>query len=369
MILQADPGRSFAARKNEIQEVVERVLNSGWYILGSENRSFEEKFAEYNDVPYCLGVANGTDAIEIILRAYGIGCGDLVATVGNTAVATVAAVERAGAQVRFADIEKNRFTMSPDSLRALLEKEKNIKAVIVVHLFGAPAEMEKIMQIAEEFQLPVIEDCAQAHGAMYHGRKCGTMGIAGSFSFYPTKNLGAFGDGGAVITSNRELYDKMTALRQYGWIQRYISDFSGVNSRLDEIQAAILSVKLPFLDQANERRRAVASAYRDAFKDMDAIVLPFEGEGWFHVYHQFVIRVKNGRRSELIQYLKECGIGCAVHYPEPVPKQKGYQHVPLSVPLTNTLAVNDEILSLPMYPELTDREVLQIIDALRGFFA
>ncbi|MBR2374004.1 MAG: DegT/DnrJ/EryC1/StrS family aminotransferase [Lentisphaeria bacterium] len=369
MILQADPGRSFAARKAEIRAAVERVLDSGWYILGNENRFFEEKFAAYNDSPYCIGVANGTDAVEIILRALDIGPGDLVATVGNTAVATVSAIERTGAGVRFADIESGRFTMSPDSLKSLLDAEKNIKAVVVVHLFGAPADMEKIINVADEYKIPVIEDCAQAHGAMYHGRKCGSIGIAGSFSFYPTKNLGALGDGGAVITSNRDLYEKMAALRQYGWVKRYISEFSGINSRLDEMQAAILSVKLPFLDEANAGRRAIAAKYREAFCHIPGIILPEEPDNCQHVYHQFVIRVQNGKRDELAVFLKNSGIGTAVHYPEPIPCQKAYQHVPATVALNHTLTVNDEILSLPMYPELSGCEVERIISAVRGFFA
>lgn len=369
MILQADPGRSFAAQKEEIQEAVERVLNSSWYILGKENQNFEAAFAQYNDVPFCLGVANGTDAIEIILRALGTGQGDLVATVGNTAVATVSAIERTGAEVRFADIEEGKFTMSAASLDALLAAEPRIKAVVAVHLFGAPAEMESIMEVAGKYALPVIEDCAQAHGAMYHSSKCGTMGIAGSFSFYPTKNLGAFGDGGAVVTSNRELYQKMCALRQYGWVKRYISDCTGINSRLDEMQAAVLSVKLPRLDENNLRRRHIANMYRQGLGDIKEIILPQEPLECFHVYHQFVIRVPGSLRESLCEFLKGKNIGTAIHYPEPIPRQPAYAHVPLTVSLENTFAINDEILSLPMYPELTDEEVKEIIAALRGFFA
>ena len=369
MILQADPGRSFFEIKEDIEKAVSRVLNSGWYILGNENRIFEEAFADYNEVPFCLGVANGMDAIEIILRALGVGPGDLVATVGNTAVATVSAVERTGAEVRFADIEDGKFTMSADSLKNLLEQEKNIKAVIAVHLFGAPADMEKIIAVADRFQIPVIEDCAQAHGAVYQGHKCGTMGVAGSFSFYPTKNLGAFGDGGAVITSDRALYEKMTALRQYGWVKRYISEFSGINSRLDEIQAAILSVKLPHLDENNQRRRDIAAKYREGLSGISGLLLPEEPARGVHVYHQFVIRITNGRRDELAAFLKSRNIGTAIHYPEPVPCQKAFLSVPRSVSLENTLAVNDEILSLPMYPELSCSEVQEIIAAVRGFFA
>ena len=217
--------------------------------------------------------------------------------------------------------------------------------------------MKKIIAVADGYGIPVIEDCAQAHGAVYRGKKCGTMGVAGSFSFYPTKNLGAFGDGGAVVTSDRRLYEKMTALRQYGWVKRYISEFSGINSRLDEIQAAILSVKLPRLDENNRKRRVIAAGYREGFSGISALLLPEEPAESVHVYHQFVIRVKEGRRNELAEFLKSRMIGTAVHYPEPVPCQKAFRSVPQIVSLENTLTVNSEILSLPMYPELTRSEV------------
>ena len=367
MILQADPGRSYFAIKEKIDLAVKRVLESAWYILGKENIAFEKSFAQYTGSNYCLGVANGTDAVEIILRALDIGNGDMVATVGNTAVATVAAIERTGAQARFADIEPHKFTMSASSLNDLLAKEKNIKAVIVVHLFGCPAEMKEICEVAAKYNIPVIEDCAQAHGAEYNGRKCGTIGIAGSFSFYPTKNLGAFGDGGAVVTDNRELFEKMTALRQYGWKKRYISEFTGINSRLDEMQAAVLSVKLPYLDENNQKRRSIAAQYRSALKDLSDIELPVEPETAFHVYHQFVLRVKNNRRVALADYLKKNDILTAIHYPLAIPRQPGYQEIPLTVSLTETFETNQEILSLPMYPELTEREIRTITDAIRDF--
>ena len=368
MILQADPGRSFKALEKEIQSAVDRVLQSGWYILGKENEDFEKAFALYNQSNFCLGTANGTDSIELILRALDIGPQDKVATVGNTATATVSAIERTGAEVRFADIEPGTFTMSARSLDELLSKESGIKAVVVVHLFGAPADLDKLLEVAARHNVFLIEDCAQAHGAEYHGKKCGTFGIAGSFSFYPTKNLGAFGDGGAVITNDEKLYQKMTALRQYGWQKRYISDFSGINSRLDEIQAAILSVKLPSLDENNSKRRKIAAQYRENLTDIDDVILPVEPENTLHVYHQFVIRVKNGKRAALSAYLKENNIGTAIHYPEAIPLQPGYRKVPAVCSLAETLKVNDEILSLPMYPELTENEVHQIITAIRSFF-
>ena len=367
MILQADPGRSFKALDKEIKNAVSKVLESGWYILGKENENFEKAFAAYHSAQFCLGAANGTDAIELILRALDIGFGDKVATVGNTASATVSAIERTGAQVRFADIEQGKFTMSPDSLDELLSKESGIKAVVVVHLFGAPADLDKLLEVTQKHNVFLIEDCAQAHGAKYRDQKCGTFGVAGSFSFYPTKNLGAFGDGGAVITNDKKLYEKMTAIRQYGWKQRYISEFSGINSRLDEIQAAILSVKLPSLDKNNAKRRQIAAYYRENLTDIPEIILPVEPENTYHVYHQFVIRVTNKKRESLMAYLKENGIGTAIHYPVAIPSQTGYKTIPKICDLTETLKVNDEILSLPMYPELTDDEVAEIISKIRSF--
>ena len=368
MILQADPGRSYKVNAPEIQKATARVLESGWYILGKENRAFEDQFAQYNNSAYCLGVANGTDAVEIVLRGLGIGNGDKVATVANTAVATVSAIERAGAEVRFVDIEPGKFTMSAQSLDELLQKENHIKAVVVVHLFGASADLEAILRVAEKYNIPMIEDCAQAHGAEYKGKKCGTFGIAGCFSFYPTKNLGAFGDGGAVVTNDKTLYDRMNALRQYGWGQRYISNFSGINSRLDEMQAAILSVKLPYLDKNNDRRREIANLYRAALSSIDGLELPAEPPYCKHVYHQFVIRVKEGRRADLMTFLKNKAIGTAIHYPVIIPEQEGYKNIPLPCDLPEIRKVNDEILSLPMYPELTEREVETIISAIREFF-
>ena len=368
MILQADPGRSFKMLEQEIRTAVNRVLESGWYILGRENENFEKAFAGYNQAQYCLGTANGTDSIELILRALDIGCNDLVATVGNTATATVSAIERTGAQVRFADIEPGKFTMSAASLETLLSREPGIKAVVVVHLFGAAAEMDALLEVARKHHVYLIEDCAQAHGAEYKGKKCGTLGIAGSFSFYPTKNLGAFGDGGAVVTNDSGLYEKMLALRQYGWKKRYISEFSGINSRLDEVQAAILSVKLPYLEACNEKRREIAVRYRAGLQDIKQIILPVEPENSRHVYHQFVICVAKEQRAELMGYMRENGICCAIHYPEAIPRQPGYEKIPHICDLSETLRINDMIISLPMYPELTDGEVEKIISVLRGFF-
>ena len=365
-MLQAEPGRSYFAHKDEIDNAVSKVLASQWYILGKECEAFEQDFAKYIGCAHCLGVANGTDALELILRGLGIGKGDKVVTVGNTAVATVAAIGCAGADVRFVDIESEYYTMSPASLEEMLKREVGIKAVIVVHLFGGAADMNALKAICDFHGVFLIEDCAQAHGTEYKGHKCGTYGIASGFSFYPTKNLGAFGDGGAVCTNDVGLYERMKALRQYGWTKRYISEYSGINTRLDEMQAAILSIKLKHLEIAIERRRTIAQMYSEAFSNHKDIETPFERDETKHSYHQYVIRID--RREDLVGYLIERGIGTAIHYPVPIPWQKAYQSVPRIVSLTVTETVNDYILSLPMYPELTDAEANSICSSILSFF-
>jgi len=367
-ILQADPGRSYQSHGAEISKAVQRVLESGWYILGKEVERFEKSFAKYVGCRHSLGVANGTDALELILRSLDIGVNDKVATVANTAVATISAIERTGAQPRFVDIDPDTYTMSSGALEELLGKESGIRAVIVVHLFGCPADLDRLSTVAKRHNVFLIEDCAQAHGAEYKGKKCGSIGIAAGFSFYPTKNLGAFGDGGCIITNDEKLFQKMFALRQYGWTKRYISEFSGINSRLDELQATILAVKLPLLDAANMRRREIAEQYRSGLAECPSMLLPFVPAYADHVYHQFVIRVKNGKREQLKKYLTRHGIGTAIHYPQPVHQQEAYRRLPKICTLKNTEEVNDEILSLPMYPELTDSEVSAVIVRIKEFF-
>lgn len=358
---------SYLSQSADINAAISKVLNSGWYILGTEVNNFETAFAEYNNARHCIGVANGTDAIEIVLRAGGIGQGDLVATVANTAVATVSAIERTGATPVFADILPDTFTMDPDSLKELLQNSnEKIKAVVPVHLFGHPANMPEIMEIANANKITVIEDCAQAHGASIQGQKVGTFGIAGTFSFYPTKNLGAFGDGGAVITNNKAFAHKIKCLRQYGWEQRYISSFSGINSRLDEIQAAILSVKLKKLNNSNCRRQAIAKMYDEGLKNIKSVSTPLRLSGYDHVYHQYVIKVEKARDS-LKAWLAEREIETAIHYPLPIHLQPAYakQRQPVSLEVTET--INDMILSLPMYPALEDNDVSTIISSIRNW--
>ena len=368
-IPQCSPYLSYLSAQKEIDAAVQRVLSSGWYILGKEVEAFEKLFADWLGAKFCIGVANGTDADELLLKAIGIKAGDKVTTVANTAVATVAAIERAGGQVRFADIDPETFTMSPLSLADLLKKESDIKAVIAVHLFGHPADLNPLAQIADQYGIPVIEDCAQAHGAMIGTQYCGTICRGGAFSFYPTKNLGALGDGGAVVTNEADLAENLMALRQYGWKKRYISEFAGVNSRLDEMQAAILAAKLVGLVDANEKRRCIAKSYTEKLSDLNGLILPIEKNGFRHVYHQYVIRVLNGRRDELLNYLNRHGIGCAVHYPVPIHLQKGYRETPLPVSLPVTEEINPQLLSLPMFPGLTPPEIDHIANSIREFFA
>jgi dTDP-4-amino-4,6-dideoxygalactose transaminase len=354
----ANPKAQYLAHKQEIDDAVRRVLESGWYILGDEVRAFEEEFAAYLGVTRCIGVGSGTEALHLALVACGIGYGDEVATVSHTAVATVAAIELAGAKPVFVDIDPVTYNMDPN----LLEKGITLKtkAVIPVHLYGYPAPLEEILAIARAYGLLVIEDCAQAHGAIYQGKRVGSFGDMACFSFYPTKNLGALGDGGAVVTNSSELAEKVRLLREYGWAERYISHSSGWNSRLDEIQAAILRVKLKHLDLDNSRRIKLAKLYSEGLFETD-ITLPMLQKDAAPVYHLYVIRVKD--RGSMQAYFHSKDIGSAVHYPVPVHLQPAYGKNSVSLP--NSEIAAREVLSLPMYPELAERQVQFVIDSIR----
>jgi dTDP-4-amino-4,6-dideoxygalactose transaminase len=308
-----------------------------------------------------VGVGSGTDAIAIALMACGIGPGDEVITVSHTAVATVAAIEMAGATPVFADIEPDYYTLDPAKLDALIGPRT--KAVIPVHLYGQCAELEAICRIARGKGLRVIEDCAQAHGAQYGGKTAGSFGDIGCFSFYPTKNLGAVGDGGMLITSDAELAERIRLIREYGWARRYVSDIKGVNSRLDELQAAILRVKLRHLDAQTASRGRIALAYTAGLAD-SGLTLPANRPGSSHVHHLYVVR--NDRRDALQQYLVSAGIGALVHYPVPVHLQPAYENrLRGSDDMAETEKAAREVLSLPMYPELSDSEVESVILAVR----
>jgi dTDP-4-amino-4,6-dideoxygalactose transaminase len=366
MILPADPGAGYKAYREEINAAVTAVLESGWYVLGKEVAGFEEEFSAFIGTHHCVSVASGTDAVELALRACGVSAGDGVITVSNTAVATVAAIELCGAVPVLADVGPDSFTLDPAQLEDIISThdEGFFKAIVPVHLFGHPADMDAIMAVAEKHRLYVVEDCAQAHGARYHGRRVGSIGSMGAFSFYPTKNLGALGDGGGIVTSDPERAERAAMLRQYGWRERYISDIPGKNSRLDELQAAILRVKLRHLEAGNRRRREIAAMYRQALEDTP-LVLPVERDGCEHAYHQFVIRCQE--RDKLKAYLQACSIGTAVLYPTPIHQQAAYigriALAPTGLPRTEGLS--REILCLPIYPELADDEIAHIIDVIR----
>lgn len=368
-ILQTNPKAGYLAHKAEIDAAIQQVLEGGFYILGQEVEAFEQEFAAYIGASYGIGVANGTDAIEMALRACGVGVGDVVITVSHTAVATVAAVERVGATPLLVDVDPVTFTMDVDCLEeAIAQVHRNpslgkLRAIVPVHLYGHPANMPAIMALARQHDLFVIEDCAQAHGATLDGRKIGTWGHLAAFSLYPTKNLGALGDAGIVVTSNATLAEAVSVLRQYGWRKRYISDIPGTNSRLDPMQAAILRVKLRYLDADNAARQSVAQQYNDYFVGLPLQLPQLQGSVT-HVYHQYVVRGQE--RESLRHFLDSHKIGTAIHYPAPVHLQPAYQsRVPLGqrgLPVTEQIC--HEILSLPMHPFLTPEAVQRTAEAI-----
>ncbi|MGQ9647382.1 MAG: DegT/DnrJ/EryC1/StrS family aminotransferase [Thermodesulfobacteriota bacterium] len=365
LIPQANPKASYIAHKEEIDSAIARVMESGRYILGQEVAAFEEEFAAYIGVRFGIGVSSGTDALHLALRACGIREGDEIITVSHTAVGTVVGIELCRAKPVFVDIDPFTFVIDPDQIeRAITSRTR---AIIPVHLYGHVADMKSILSIARVHQLYVIEDCAQSHGAAWGDKKSGAIGDIAAFSFYPTKNLGAFGDGGMVLTNNPELAERVRLLREYGWRQRYVSEISGLNSRLDELQAAVLRVKLKYLEQWNEDRRRKASIYTKLLESAE-IVCPIEREPVRHVYHLYVIRTK--KRDSLQAFLKEHGVGTLIHYPTPIHLQNAYKKLGYhkgDLPVTEKCA--EEVLSLPFYPELTTEEMKQVQEQIKTFFA
>jgi dTDP-4-amino-4,6-dideoxygalactose transaminase len=355
---QNDPLR--AEILTSIQEVIDKSAFAG----GPFVAKFEEEFAAYCQTPTSIGVGNGTDALWFALLALGVGPGDEVITVAHTFMATAEAISYCGAKPVFVDIDEATYTMDP----ALLEKAitRRTKAIIPVHLYGQMADMDPIMEIANRHQLPVIEDACQAHGATYKGRRAGSIGLAGCFSFYPGKNLGAFGEAGAVVTHDRAFADKIRVLRDHGQEKKYFHSMVGWNGRMDGIQAAVLRVKLKSLERGNEARRENARLYGTLLVDADNLILPVTGGQNEHVFHLYVVRVKD--RDNLLQALAGRGISCGIHYPRPVHLQKAYESLglgPGSLPVTERCA--NEALSLPMFPELTPahiRAVAQELNAL-----
>ena len=361
----ADPRAAFSAHAEEIREAIERVLVSGQYILGPEVAAFEEEFGKYLEGGFTIGVANGTDALELALRAAGIGAGDRVATVANTVSATVAAIQQIGARPLFVEIDAATQVMSEQALADAFNAGPDaIKAVVPVHLYGYPANMPAIMELAARNGAIVVEDCAQAHGARIHGRKAGAWGTLAAFSFYPTKNLGALGDGGAVFTRDPALAERVRLLRQYGWRVRYVSDFPGQNSRLDEMQAAILRVKLRYLDIENARRRELATIYHQRLAGLP-LLLPVVDAEVEPVHHQFAVR--SPEREELRCELLRHGIAAAVLYPVPVHHQPAYKDRSARLPETERACA--EVLCLPCHPGLSDADVISVCDVIIRWFS
>jgi dTDP-4-amino-4,6-dideoxygalactose transaminase len=364
-IPQTDPKANYLAHKEAINAAIARVLESGRYILGMEVAAFEREFAAYLGVKEAVGVASGTDALYLALKACGVGPGDIVLTVSHTAVAIAAAIGLCGATPVFVDIEPDGYTMDPDRLEDAVRgfRGGRLKAVVPVHLYGHPADMEAIIEIARRHDLRVVEDCAQSHGATVRGKRTGTLGDLAAFSFYPTKNLGALGDGGMVVTDDPDLAENVRLLREYGWKERYVSLVEGQNSRLDELQAAVLRVKLPHLDAENESRRRIAGIYESVLTGIGP-VLPKTGSDVAHVFHQYVIRTP--RRDALKTYLKDKGIGTLIHYPVPVHRQPAYAGRSRGEErLPNTEKIAGQILSLPIFPELRQEQARTIAREIR----
>jgi len=372
LVPAANPKSNYLAHKDEIDQAVLRVMEAGVYILGDEVAAFEQAFAKYIGARTAVAVGNGTDALHLALRACGIGPGDVVITVSHTAVATVAAIELAGARPLLVDIDPVSFTIDPQRVaeaiidfKSRASNGRELKAIIPVHLYGQPCDMQSLTHIARAHGLRIIEDCSQSHGAMIDGQKTGTFADVGTFSFYPTKNLGALGDGGAITSNDPELAQKARELREYGWQRRYISDIAGgMNTRLDPLQAAILNVKLQYLDAENCRRRQIAAAYDKAWSPGD-LVLPQSREGQTPVYHQYVIRSQ--KRDRFREFLLSKSVGTAIHYPMAVHQQPAYYSRVMVGPggLAESERAVREIVSLPIYPQMTDEQTQLVVETIR----
>lgn len=347
--------------RNEIDTRIKKVLDSGWYLLGQEDKTFEQNFAQFCEVKHCIGVANGLDALNLIIKAYGFGTGDEIIVPANTYIASILAISENGCTPVFVEPDINTYNINPDLIEEKITDKT--KAIMVVHLYGQAVQMDKIWDLAKKYNLKIIEDSAQAHGALYNGKRVGNLGDASGFSFYPGKNLGCMGDGGCVTTNDDELAAKVRAIANYGSDRKYHHIYKGVNSRLDEIQAAILDVKLPYLDKDNARRREIAKYYRENITN-PKIILPKTYDEAAHVWHVFTLRTEN--RDELQKYLEDNGIQTNIHYPTPPHKQGAYKEMANhSYPISEE--IHRTILSIPISPVLTDDEVKKVVEVVNGY--
>ena len=358
-----DLKRQYKYLKTELDNAFANVFESGNFVLGENVRLFEEEFANYLGAGFAVGVGSGTEALHLSLKACDIGPGDEVITVPNTAVPTISAISFAGARPVLVDVTPDTYTIDTKKIEKKITDKT--KVIMPVHFYGHSAEMEQIIKLAEAHNLKIVEDACQAHGAQYNGKNVGTLGNMGCFSFYPTKNLGAYGDGGIVVTNDEELYNKLIMLRNYGEVKKFTSKIEGFNSRLDEIQAAALRVKLKHLDTWTNRRREIATQYQQLLFNSN-VQLPCERQWAKHVYHLFVIRTN--KRDALKDYLQERGVGTHIHYPIPIHFQEAYKKLGYKMgdfPISERNA--GEILSLPIYPELTTEEVEVVAGLITEF--
>jgi len=348
----------------ELDDAYQRVMESGWYILGEEVEQFEQKFAKYCGAKYCVGVGNGLEALHLTLKAYGIGSGDEVIVPANTYIATWLAVSYTGATPVPVEPDIQTYNIDPNHIEEAITKKT--RAILPVHLYGQPADMGPILKIAAEYSLKVIEDSAQAHGASYYGKKTGNLGDAAGFSFYPGKNLGAYGDAGAVVTNNDGLADKVRTLRNYGSREKYFNEIKGYNSRLDPLQAAFLNVKLPYLDSWNKKRTEQAKLYRRLLTECIDISLPHVQDGFTPVWHQFVIR--HPKRNQLKNFLEVQGIETLIHYPIPPHLSEAYKgSLDFLKSLTIAEKIATEVLSLPIGPHLSLTDIEYVVSKIKEF--
>ena len=347
--------------REEIDSRIKDILDKGWYLQGEENENFTKNFANFCGTKFALGVANGLDALNLIIKAYGFGNGDEIIVPANTYIATILAISENGCIPILVEPDIKTYNINPDSIEEKITSKT--KAIMVVHLYGQAVQMEKIWKIAKKYNLKIIEDSAQAHGAIYQENRTGNLGDASGFSFYPGKNLGCIGDGGAVTTNDEELFNKIKAIANYGSDRKYHHIYKGVNSRLDEIQAAVLDVKLNHLASDNNKRREISKYYRENIKN-SKIILPETYDEKSHVWHIFAVRTQN--RDEFQKYLTEKGIQTIIHYPTPPHKQGAYKEWNnLSFPITEE--IHNTILSLPISPVMTDSEIEKVVEVVNEF--
>lgn len=347
--------------REEIDSRIKNILDKGWYLQGEENENFTKNFANFCGTKFALGVANGLDALNLIIKAYGFGNGDEIIVPANTYIATILAISENGCIPILVEPDIKTYNINPDSIEEKITSKT--KAIMVVHLYGQAVQMEKIWKIAKKYNLKIIEDSAQAHGAIYQENRTGNLGDASGFSFYPGKNLGCIGDGGAVTTNDEELFNKIKAIANYGSDRKYHHIYKGVNSRLDEIQAAVLDIKLKHLDSDNNKRREISKYYRENIKN-SKIILPETHDEKSHVWHIFAVRTQN--RDEFQKYLTEKGIQTIIHYPTPPHKQGAYKEWNnLSFPITEE--IHNTILSLPISPVMTVSEIEKVVEVVNEF--